>query len=152
MSLTFDMQSAGDCLHDFRNKIDQFDKDDLNTSLAMECAIAGWTVADWIYKCDGQRLGYKRLRDLQDEIRGQCQNLAHLQDITNARKHKEITMYAPLVKSSETRGGSFNSSFNRSFDISRLVFNTDTDQFDVWNTLQGALTYYEAYFKRNNIS
>ena len=152
MSLTFGMKSAGECLQEFRNKIDQFDKDDLNTSLAMECAIAGWSVADWIFECDGQRLGYNKLRDLQDEIREQCQSLSHLQDIANARKHKEIDHYTPSVKSSGQREGDFNRDFSRDFNITRLVFHTDAGEFSFWSTLQSALYYYEKYFEQNKIT
>lgn len=146
------MQSAGDCLQDFKNKIDQFSNDDLNTSLAMDCAVAGWTVADWIFKCDGQRLGFNKLRSLQDEIRLQCQSLSHLQDIANARKHREIEIYIPTVKSSEVRRGAFGRGFSRGFDIRCLVYNTDAGEFNFWSTLQSALDYYEEYFDRNEIT
>ncbi|SNY90423.1 hypothetical protein SAMN04515647_0589 [Cohaesibacter sp. ES.047] len=146
------MNSAGDCQQDFKNKIYQFDKDNLNTSLAMECAIAGWTVPDWIFKCDGQRLGYESLRDLQDEIKKECQELEHLQDIANARKHKEVTRYTPLVKSSGKREGAFSSGFSRGFDITRLVLQTDAGEISFWTTLQSVLDYYDLYFKKNNIT
>lgn len=152
LSLTFDMASAGDCLQDFRDKINQFEKEGLNTSLAMECAVAGWSVLDWIFNCDGQRLGYTRLKDLQDDIKRQCQSISLLRDIANARKHKKIDRYTPLVKSAEKHDGAFSRAFCRDFDIPRLVVHTDSGKFDFWTTLQSALAYYEGYFKQNNIS
>lgn len=151
MSLSFDMQSAGDCLQDFRNKIDQFDKDNLNKSLAMDCAIAGWSVVDWIFKCDGQRLGYKKLVNLQNDIKANCQSLDYLQDIANARKHKEINRYIPVVKSTGKHGGAFGPGFSRGFDTTRLVFHTDDGEVNFWSTLQYALDYYEEYFEQNEI-
>ncbi len=43
------MKSAGDCLADFRAKVDSFAKDPLNQYLALNFALAGWHVLDWVF-------------------------------------------------------------------------------------------------------
>lgn len=153
MSMTFGMNTPSDCLKDFRQKADLLSKDDLNTSLAMDCAIAAWSVVDWIYESNGQSLGYQNLRSFQDSVRNQCKALDYLQDIANSRKHKSISKYTPKVKSADRVGGILAFAFRLSFDLGadRLVFHTDNEQHDIIDTLQQALTFFDTFFTQNNI-
>ena len=152
MTLSFGLNSARDCLNDFVSKVDHFDQDDLNTSLANDCAIAAWTVLDWVFKSDGARLGYGELRDLQDDLKAQCPSLGYLQDIANARKHGKITKYQPKVKSTGLHRGGFSRGFSRDFDISRLVFQTDVGEICFRDTLVEARDFLESYFALRNIN
>ncbi len=151
MSLTFEMQSARDCLEDYKRKLVQIESDDLNTSVAMDCAVAGWSIADWIFNCDGRRLGYANLQYLQNALREQCRSLAYIQDIAIGRKHKDVTYYVPTVKSTGTHNGAFSHGFSSGFDISRLVFETEDGEFHLGDTLQNVLSFYETYFEQNEI-
>lgn len=146
------MNTANDCLQDFRNKCHKFSNDDLNTSLAMECAVSAWTVIDWVFKCDGERLNFTNLRELQDYVRDECPKLGYLQDIANARKHKTVTFYEAKVKQTNKHLGSFSTAFSRDFDITRLEFSTGSECFSFQDTFEDVLAFFKKYFEQNNIT
>lgn len=98
MSRAFDRQTARDVLNELQQDIASFKNDDLNTSLAREIAEKSWHLCDWIFHESGPKLGFDRLRDLQDFAKQQCPELAYMQDICNESKHAKITRYSPVVE------------------------------------------------------
>ena len=125
MSLTFSSNSARDRLDALRHKADEFRGDPVNEQLAMDYAVLAWSLCDWVFREHGQKLGYQALGDLQRYARRQCPELGYLQDLATAAKHKEVTKYTPKIRAARKHGGSFSRSFSRSFNVSRLVLETD---------------------------
>ena len=97
--LTFGRQSSRDVLHALKERADAFEKDPLNSELANQCAIDAWSLCDWVFKDHGARLGMQTLRDLQSSMKAMCPNLALLQDVANASKHKQTQEYKHLYTS-----------------------------------------------------
>ena len=62
------------------------------------------------------------LRELQENARDVCPELAYLQDICIESKHGEIKTYVAHIKVKEARHhrGAFSNAFSRALDISRL--------------------------------
>jgi len=157
MSITFGMRSARDCLEDFRAKVSRYRDNDLDESLAMECAIAGWSIVDWVFDQHVQDSRWtnkerrKAFFELQKTVKTECASLDLLQDIANARKHRTIEHYPRTVLIARKHGGAFDNSFSRDFDISRLVLETRDQEFDFEDTVVSALEYWDRYFAQNGI-
>ena len=62
----------------------------LNSELANQCAIDAWSLCDWVFKENKERLGVQDLPELQSSMKSMCPNLVLLQDVANASKHGEI--------------------------------------------------------------
>ena len=110
-SLTFDLCSSEDYLHDLQQRVDDFMKDGLDQRKAMDCAVSAWHAWDWIYSQHGCRLGYETLGHLQEQTRKQCPEFGYLQDIANARKHRFITKYPSRLKDAKMHPGAYSRDF-----------------------------------------
>lgn len=158
MSTTFGMKTPGDCLADFTDKVKRYRADDLNHSFAMDCAVAGWSVADWVYDDHAERLGYSKnqkkrhAETFKRHLMQQCSALGLLQDLANFRKHRKIDRYDTTLLEAREHGGGFDSSFSRDFDISRLVLITDEGEFDFEDSVVAVLDFWNRYFKANSVS
>lgn len=117
----------------------------------MDCVVAGWSIPDWLYEIERERLGFTKLKDLRVDLKNSCPSLAFLQDLANARKHNDITKYVPIVKSVGRRDGAFSSSFGGGFDVSRLYFETESGEFQVRDALRRALTFFDRYFDDHGV-
>lgn len=86
-------------------------------------------------------------------MRAECPDLGYLQDIAIARKHGEISHYAPRVKKASERGGAFSQDFSRDFDISLLVIVTeDGNEHAMLDVLARGLAYWEQFFQKHGIN
>ena len=148
MPFTFDLQNSGDCLEDLRGTISDFKKDPINPRIARYAAIVAWSLCDWVFEEHGSRLGYKKLRDLQKDIREKCPELDYLQDLANSLKHRTITYYTPSLSQSCKREGGFSSGFSRGFDTSGLMLTLGDDR-QLWfeDVIDGALSFWDRYFR-----
>ena len=120
MTLVCGINDSRDYLEHFRRKVAAFEVDDLNKELALECANAGWSLCDWIFKEIGTATGFPRFVDFQEHVRATCPELAYLQDLAISYKHNTITKYAPKLRVAKRHNGSFSSAFSRNFDVSGL--------------------------------
>lgn len=158
MSTSFGMNSARHCLEDFRDKIIRFQADYLNELLAMDCAIAGWSLVDWVFdehiQCDdwSRTRRSKELRSFKQYLLGVCASLDLLQDVANARKHRRVQSYDPTVLEARLRGGAFSSAFSRGFDISQLVIVTAGSEFDFEDTVVATLKFWDGYFEQHGLA
>ena len=151
MSLSFDLQSSGDCLREFERKVGDFKGDSLNTEKARDCAIAGWHICDWVHKEHGARLGYNPQLSLQNHVKTSCPELGYLQDVANSRKHKWLT-YTPSVSRAYEHEGAFSPGFSRGFDISRLMLELGGGaKVDFQDVLESALSFWVGFFKKHGV-
>jgi hypothetical protein len=151
--LTFGRQSSRDVLHALKERADAFEKDPLNSELANQCAIDAWSLCDWVFKDHGARLGMQTLKDLQSSMKAMCPNLALLQDVANASKHKNITTYIPRLKEAKNHHGAFQrDAFSSAFDVSALVLVGD-DGSEIWfdDVLKDVIRHWDDYFLRNGL-
>lgn len=150
---TFGRQNSRDLLNALNEKATAFKKDPLNTELANQCAIDAWSLCDWIFKEYGSRLGFQSLKNLQASMKSICPNLALLQDVSNASKHKEITKYRPLLKEAKKHPGAFQrNAFSSAFDVSALVLVRE-DLSETWfdEVLEDVVRFWNDYFVRNQL-
>ncbi len=149
MSLTFDKRNARDHLEDFRKKVRAFKSDALNQSLAGDCAVAGWSLCDWVFP---ELNGYINLRALQNEVNDMCHELCLLQDLANASKHREINRYTPLLQEAKHHRGAFSQGFDRGFDISRLLL-VDAKGKEYWveDVFNACLNFWDDFFAQHGL-
>ena len=153
MSLTFDLENSRDCLEDLRDTISDFKKDRLNPRIARYGAVVAWSICEWVFEEHGSRLGYRRkeLNKLRADIRRASPELKYLQDLANSLKHRNPDYTASLCSAYKHKGG-FSQEFSRGFDISRLMLElNDGRQLCFEDVIEKALSFWDEYFKNNNI-
>ena len=113
---------AFSALEALKASVERFKDDDLNEDLARECACKAWHLCDHVSKAFAPNSPFATLRELQENARGVCPELAYLQDVCIESKHGEIRRYVAHIKVKEARHhrGAFSNAFSRAFDISRL--------------------------------
>ncbi|MGD1887531.1 MAG: hypothetical protein ACFB01_10515 [Cohaesibacteraceae bacterium] len=158
MSNSFGMKSARDCLEDFRRKVVRYRADDLNESLALDCAMAGWSLVDWVfdeYVREDNWSNTRRSKELlsfKQHLKRDCPSLDLLQDIANARKHRRVENYGKTVLEARSHSGGFSSGFSRGFNISRLIIVTADREFDFEDTVVATLDCWDRYFDREGLA
>ena len=121
MTRSFGLDACS-ALEALKISVERFKDDDLNEDLARECACKAWHLCDHVSKAFGPNSPFASLRELQENARDVCPELAYLQDICIESKHGEIKTYVAHIKVKEARHrrGAFSNAFSRAFDISRL--------------------------------
>lgn len=152
MSLTFSFERPSDVLEDFRKKAALYNSKSLDDGLAMDCAVAGWSICDWVFERHGEQLGFTKLRVFQNYLREKWPELAYLDDINNGRKHCVVSKYETRVTSASERKGAFSQGFSRGFDTSGLVLNLrDGRVVRMEDVISAVVVYWDQYFSDNNI-
>ena len=121
MTRSFGLDACS-ALEALKISVERFKDDDLNEDLARECACKAWHLCDHVSKAFGPNSPFASLRELQENARDVCPELAYLQDICIESKHGEIKTYVAHIKVKEARHhrGAFSNAFSRAFDISHL--------------------------------
>ena len=121
MTRSFGLDACS-ALEALKISVERFKDDDLNEDLARECACKAWHLCDHVSKAFGPNSPFATLRELQENARDVCPELAYLQDICIESKHGEIKTYVAHSKVKEARHhrGAFSNAFSGAFDISRL--------------------------------
>lgn len=152
--LTFGRQSSADVLKVLKEKAIAFEHDPLNEELANQCAIDAWSLCDWVFNEHGTKLGIQKLSQLQAQMKQECPFLSLFQDVANASKHKEITLYAPRLKEAKSHRGAFNRGIfdNAIFDVSELILiSVDNSKVLFEHALKDVINHWEHYFAKNHL-
>ena len=154
MSLTFDIDNSRAFLEHFRTKVAEFNADDMNVGLALECANVGWSLCDWVFQELGTMAGFTNLGDFQEDVRANCIELAYLQDLAISYKHRKIKKYPPRLQAAKRHNGDFSpvDFSGEDFDVPGLKLEIEGGT-TVWmdNVLEAALAYWDGYFARHGI-
>ena len=144
---------APSALEALKNAVDKLREDDLNKDMARDCAIKAWQLCDHVFIALGEENPFPDLRALQDHIRGNCSELAYLQDISTESKHGRISRYTPRIVEARSHGGAFSRGFSRDFDISRLEIELPGG-CSVWfiDVVDQATLFWSQFFEDHGIT
>lgn len=120
--LSFDIKNSLDFYNKLLEDYEDFLNNKTSSRIAINCAMTSWHLADWIYNEFNEVLrdDFEKLKDFQNYIKQQCVSLQVMHDITNGSKHYLLIRHNPTIKETNLHRGSFDSSFDRSFNISTL--------------------------------
>ena len=112
MKRSFGLDAAA-LFEELRAAVERFKADDLDRTLARECAAKAWHLCDHVYKALGSDSRFQNLQNLQASVRESCPELGYLQTICIDYKHGEVRK--PRIEEARLRVG----------DFSREDFNSD---------------------------
>jgi hypothetical protein len=117
--LSFNITTSKEFLAKLLEDYEEFKKDATSERIAINCAMTAWHLSDWIF----YEYGYEKtmkLFNFQESLKAQCPSLQVMQDITHGSKHFKLKTHQPKIEATRLHHGSFDKSFDRSFDISSL--------------------------------
>lgn len=145
---SFGIKTSIDFFHKLEDDHNEFLKDPLSSSKALNCAMSAWHLTDWIYV--EYYAGQVHSKHFKERIKQECFALVILQDITNGSKHCKITYYVPAVKNTELYQGAFSSGFSRGFDISGHEVTTENgNKLFLEDLIKDAIVYWKSFFAKN---
>ena len=157
MSATFYANSR-DLLLSLHRKVAALQASPLNPDLAFDCAVRAWALCDWVHKEFGAQLGFASgrngLRDLQNVVKREREELVFLQDVANGSKHMTITDYPPQINEAKVHKGVFDPNvFSSAFDIARLVLVERATQktHSFQDVAVAAAKYWDDFFTKHNL-
>ena len=154
MSLSFGL-TASSALQELRDAASAFLHDELNETLARECAQRAWHLCDHFFYESGATSGFPKLGSLQDHVRHACPELEYLQEICIASKHGTITRFVPSVVDTNKLDGDFcREDFDpHDFNVPRLEITLSGGQkllFD--DVLDCAVSFWTQFFRKHGLT
>ena len=140
------------CLEDFRRKAHAFEDNPFDPFLACDCAIAAWSIYDWVKEFHKESLGYETKADMFNDITGQCPELAHLREVANFRKHGKAETGTLTLARYDQHDRTFSRGFNEGHEQSSLLLITAQNE-KIWmeDAISAALAFWEDYFRRQDL-
>ena len=140
------------CLEDFRRKAQEFHARPLDPFLACDCAIAAWSIYDWVKEFHKERLGFETKAEMFNGITSQCPELAHLREVANYRKHGKAETGTLTLKRYDQHDHSFSRGFNEDHTSGSLQLITANNE-KIWmeDAILAALAFWEAFFVAQGI-
>ena len=150
MTLSFGL-TAPKLLEELKDGVERLKGNDLDRSLARECACKAWHLCDHAFKALGSNSQFSDLKELQRYVRCACPELAYLQAICNESKHGERSKHDKVtdqIKAACYRGGAF----SRAFDTPSLEIElADDRKVFVPEVFYPAVEFWSTFFKDHGI-
>lgn len=145
--LSFDIRNSSDFFKKLLEDYNEFKKDDTSSRVALNCAMTGWHLIDWVY-FEFMTTKYSSLIEFQKELKCQCPGLQILQDITHSTKHHTLTRHNPSIKTTNLHKGDFGKDFSRDFDISSLeIIKKDGTKLYFDKEMEKVIDFWNVYFE-----
>ena len=121
MDYSFGINSLEKYWEAAQKKAHDFLADDLNESLAIECAQYLWHLCDWYYQERQSEIPYNQLSDLKGAFGKECQSLRVMRDVCNGSKHAGLDgTNNPVIRKTALHEGAFSAAFSSGFDATML--------------------------------
>lgn len=150
--LSFEIKTAKDFLEKLKEDYAEYCKNGTSSRIALNCAMTAWHLTDWFYNEYYSVLSveFSKLPIYQEEMKRKCPPLQIMHDITNGTKHYLLKRHTPEIKSTKLHKGSFDHSFDRSFDISTLDIEMNNGKKVYFeDVIKTVVDFWEDYFQNN---
>ena len=154
MSLSFGL-TASSALQELRDAVSTFRQDELNETLARECALKAWHLCDHFFDECGTKSSFANLKSLKRHVKQACPELGYLQAICNASKHGRNTKPSQGVTDTNKLDGDFcREDFDpHDFNVPRLEITLSDGQkllFD--DVLYCAMSFWVRFFRNHGLT
>jgi len=146
--LSFDIKTSADFLKKLKEDFAEYRSDKTSARHALNCAMTAWHLSEWIYHEFNFDKTFKKVSDFQEDVKNKCRSLIIMHDISNGSKHFELKRHEPKIKKTEKHLGSFDSSFDFSFDTSRLEISMKDGRILVFETeIEIVINFWDNYLQ-----
>jgi len=118
--LSFEIKESKDFFIKLKQDFEDITNDPESSRYALNCAMTAWHLTDWVYHEFNYKTSFQKLSDFQECLKKQCDSLQIMHDISNGSKHYKLTRHIPKVSETEMHEGTFDDTFDFTFDTSGL--------------------------------
>ncbi len=150
--LSFDIKDTESFFKKLLEEYKEFKKDVLSSRIALNCAMTSWHLIEWVYIEFHSILSptYPTLTLFTLAIKAQCPSLQIMHDLSNGTKHHTLKNHRPIIKDTKLHEGTFDQSFDRSFDTSSLDIElNDGTQLYFEDEIQKMVAFWTHYLRVN---
>lgn len=148
---SFDIKNSKDFFRKLEEHYKEFSTNEVSSRIALNCAMTSWHLSEWIYNeyKETNLSTFSKLFDFHKHIMLECPSLQIMQDLSNGTKHTKITLYVPEVQNTEKHKGTFDYTFDFSFDRSRLNIElSDGSKTDFSIEIKKCNNYYRTLIEK----
>lgn len=147
--LSFDIRTAADFFKKLKEDFADYSTDITSARHALNCAMTAWHLTEWVYHEFNLDKTFKKVSDFQEDVKKQCSSLVIMHDISNGSKHYKLTRHQPQISDTEKHLGTFDDTFDFSFDTSRLEISMEDGQTLIFYTeIEKVIDFWDDYLKR----
>ena len=146
-SLNFGKDTAEDKYASFLIEFEEYVKDDLSTDKAQRVATSAWHLVDWIFENRKTIHQFNDLGLFRESLYPNCESLKIMHDIANATKHLNVTRQKGDIKDTREYSGTFDRTFDFTFDISHLeIEKNDGQRLSFITEITKVKKFWDEYF------
>jgi hypothetical protein len=146
-SLNFGKDTAEDKYASFLIEFEEYVKDDLSTDKAQRVATSAWHLVDWIFENHKTIHQFNDLGLFRESLYPNCESLKIKHDIANATKHLNVTRQKGDIKDTREYSGTFDRTFDFTFDISHLeIEKNDGQRLSFITEITKVKKFWDEYF------
>jgi hypothetical protein len=123
-----------------------FKNDSLSPNAAINAAMSSWHLIDWIFNDHSLGISFNRIEELRSVLMPRCASLALMHDLANGGKHLNLSRPKEDIVDTQVHHGSFDDSFDSSFDVSGLIIElSDGSKLDFETELDLVISFWKDY-------
>lgn len=149
--LSFNIENSADLFLKLKQEYSELIKDPTSSRYALNCAMTAWHLTDWIYHEYNYKSKFPKLGDFQKSLKINCDSLQIMHDITNGSKHYKLTKHVPKISNTAMHEGTFDNTFDFSFDTSRLEIIMDDGRTLLFiNEIENVVNFWRDFLNNLN--
>lgn len=147
---SFNIQNSKDKLTLLITEYEEFIKDDTSSIKATNLSTNAWHMVDWVFEEFPTIHGLADNGAFRNTLYPRCSSLKIIHDIANGTKHKELNRPKASIKTTKERKGTFDETFDRTFDISALLIElADGSILFFLDEIKNVMDFWKDYFKND---
>jgi hypothetical protein len=150
--LSFEIKTSKDFFIKLKQDFEDFSNDIESSRFALNCAMTAWHLTDWVYHEFNYENTFAKLSEFQEYLKKQCDSLQIMQDICYGSKHYKLIRHVPKISETEMHEGTFDSTFDFSFDTSELEIKMEDGRTLLFiDEIEKTINFWENFLKRQNV-
>lgn len=155
---SFNIKTSKDLYRKLFEDYEIFLADCISSSKALNCAMTAWHLCEWTCEefilLDSDRKDKKVIKKAHESHRNEliknCPSLAIMRDLIDGTKHHTIDRPQKVIKQTDLHQGTFDNTFDWTFDTSRLVIlQVDGREVYFLNEIKIAVNFWNRYFNQD---
>lgn len=149
--LSFNIENSADLFSKLKQEYSELINDQTSSRYALNCAMTAWHLTEWVYHEYNYKSKFPKLGDFQESLKLKCDSLQIMHDISNGSKHYKLSRHMPKVSDTTVHEGTFDHTFDFTFDTSRLEITMDDGRTLIFTIeIENVINFWDDFL--NNIN
>ncbi len=144
MAHSFELRTAADFHRALQVQVAEYQDDDLNSVMAVACALFAWHLVEWIRV---EFFSSQELGTFRGDLVAKCPELEFMGNIANGTKHAVLSNKKKAVAHTSKANRSFDQTFDSTFNGGFRIHLQDGTEVPFGPCLETVAEFWDRYFQ-----